>query len=227
MNDIELNRSLATRARRLTALARAKRDGLQESQTRGQVQTALNRLDQGLISLAGSLGVYRKLKDVGVPVADPIKLEQPARRLQEQAELGRPTSQFLQARIRDVDAARSSIEVANADAWRSWAGQVIDGLPVALLPRVHFSRRDATKSKITTMRTLGAKAPNIPGIIEFRLLCDRVKDEFSGVGDAGIDLLLERFKDGQIKLADLSDDEVAMLRGDASLTDQIYIRICS
>ncbi|MCZ4552239.1 hypothetical protein [Gordonia rubripertincta] len=227
MNETTLTRDLATRARQLTALARVKRDGLDESQTRGHVQTALNRLDQGLISLGSAINVSRKLKDVGVPVADPINLQQPAVRLQEQAELGRPTSQFLQARFRDVDAARLAIEEANGVAWQSWASYVIQGLPVAMLPRVHFSRRDATKAKIATMRTLGAKTPSIPGIIEFKFLCDRVEEEFSEVGDAGIDSLLERFEDGQIKLSELSDDELAMLRGDVSLTDQLYIHISS
>ena len=225
MNDTAPTSSLATRARQLTALARVKRDSLDEAQTRGQVQTALNRLDQGLVSLGSTLSIQRKLKDVGVAVDSPVDLEQSARRLQEQAELGRPSSQFLQVRFRDVDAARVAIDTANAGAWRIWSSQIVDGLPVALLPRVHFSRRDATKRRISAMGALSAKKPNIPDIIQFLQDLDRVKDEFIEVGGSGIDSLLNRFEDGQILLADLSDEELQILRGDASLADQLYVRI--
>jgi len=75
------------------------------------------------------------------------------------------------------------------------------------------------------MHTLSAKKPSIPDIIQFLLDLDRVKDDFSEVGDSGIDSLLNRFSDGQILLADLSDDELQMLRGDLSLADQLYVRI--
>lgn len=225
MNPDVQTRSLATRAKQLTALARVKRDGRDESQTRGQVQTALNRLDQGLVSLGSTLSTRRKLRDVGVPVDTAVDLEQSVRRLQEQVELGRPTSQFLQVRFRDVDAARVAIDAANDSAWRIWSSRIVDGLPVALLPRVHFSRRDTTKKRISAMHTLSAKKPSIPDIIQFLLDLDRVKDDFSEVGDSGIDSLLNRFSDGQILLADLSDDELQMLRGDLSLADQLYVRI--
>ena len=121
MNNSAAGAILAERARRLTALARAKRDDLDVSQAQGQVQTALNKLDQELRALGGVLAVHRRLKANGVPVSDPGDLEKPAIRLKEQADLGRPTGQFLNARTRDVVGARSAIEDANAEAWRAWA----------------------------------------------------------------------------------------------------------
>ncbi|WP_150116302.1 hypothetical protein [Williamsia herbipolensis] len=227
MSDTIPQRSLALRAKKLTALARVKREGLGESQFRGQVQTALNRLDQELLLLEAVLKVYRKLKDIGAPVDDLIDLQQPARRLQEQAELGRPTAQFLQARCRDLDTARSAIDLANMHSWRTWASEMIASLPVSLLPRVNFVRRDATKMRISELQKLAAKKPSIPDIIQFSIQWDRVKDEFDEVGDASIDSLLKRFNEGQVRLADLSDEELATLRGDASLNDQLYISIRS
>lgn len=120
MNDSAPSAILAERARRLTALARAKRDDLDVSQAQGQVQTALNKLDQELRTLGGVLAVHRRLKQDGVPVTAPGDLEKPAIRLKEQALLGRPTGQFLNARTRDVVAASTAIENANAEAWRAW-----------------------------------------------------------------------------------------------------------
>jgi hypothetical protein len=76
------------------------------------------------------------------------------------------------------------------------------------------------------MRTLGCgKKPNIADIIQFLQYFDRVKDELDAVESAGIDSLLERFLESRILLADLSDEELEMLRADASLSDQLYVQI--
>ncbi|MFW6600441.1 hypothetical protein ACQBAU_00410 [Propionibacteriaceae bacterium Y2011] len=227
MSDTAPTASLATRARRLTALARARRDDRDVSQAQGQVQTAINKLDQELRTLSSVLDVHRKLKKAGVPVTDPGHLEQPVKRLKEQAGLGRPTAQFLNARTRDVLAARSAIDDANADAWRTWAAQMVDGLPLALQPRVPFSHRRATATRISNMKTRAARKPSIADITEFQRFYDRVKEELAAVDGASIDALLNRFTDGRILLADLSDAELEMLREDASLSDQLYLHIAS
>jgi hypothetical protein len=225
MNDSSPGTSLAMRARRLTALARAERDDRELSQAQGQVQTALNKLDQELGALAGVLAVHRRLKQIGVPVVDPTDLEKPVGRLKEQAALGRPTGQFLNARTREVVGARSAIEDADAEAWRSWSTRSIEGLPLALLPRLPFTHRNATATRITSMRALAARKPSIADISQFMQYLDRVKDELGEVESAGIDSLLERFLESRILLADLSDEELEMLRADASLSDQLYVQI--
>lgn len=225
MNDSAPSAILAERARRLTALARAKRDDLDVSQAQGQVQTALNKLDQELRTLGGVLAVHRRLKQDGVPVTAPGDLEKPAIRLKEQALLGRPTGQFLNARTRDVVAASTAIEDANAEAWRAWATARLDELPLAVLPRLQPNHRDATSTRIATMRSLATKKPNIADIIQFQQYFDRVEDELDAVESAGVDSLLERFIEGRILLADLSDEELGLLREDASLGDQLYLQI--
>ena len=225
MNEAVTGAILAERARRLTALARAKRDDLDVSQAQGQVQTALNKLDQELQALGGVLAVHRRLKMNGVPVSDPSDLERPAIRLKEQASLGRPTGQFLNARTRDVVGARTAIEVASAEAWRAWATAKIDELPLAVLPRLSSNHRDATSTRIAAMRTLAAKKPNIADIVQFQQYFSRVEDELDAVESAGVDSLLERFIEGRILLAELSDEELSVLREDASLGDQLYLQI--
>lgn len=225
MNDSAGGTFLAERARRLTALARAKRDNLDVSQAQGQVQTALNKLDQELRALGDVLAVHRRLKVNGVPVSDPGDLEKPAIRLKEQAALGRPTGQFLNARTRDIVGSRTAIENANAEAWRAWATAKISALPLAVLPRLNSNHRDATSTRIAAMRTLAAKKPNIADIIQFQQYLGRVKDELDAVESAGVDSLLERFIEGRILLADLSDEELDVLREDTSLGDQLYLQI--
>jgi hypothetical protein len=227
VSDAMPTAGLVARARRLTALARARRDDLDASQAQGQVQTALNKLDQELGTLGGALSVHRKLRAIGVLAADPGDLTQPVRRLKEQAALGRPTAQFLNARIKDVVGTRLAIDDANADVWRGWAAQKIEELPLALLPRVPLSGRDATGRRVTSLRMLAARKPSIPDIVQFQQYYDLVEEELTAVEGAGIDALLKRFAAGRILLADLSDDELAMLREDTSLADQLYLHIAS
>lgn len=225
MNDSAAGTVLAERARRLTALARAKRDDLDASQAQAQVQTALNKLDQELRALGGELAIHRKLRENGVPVSPPGDLENPAMRLKQQADIGRPTGQFLNARARDVIAERTAIEKANADAWREWATGKLGELPLAVMPRLNWNLRSATTTRIATMRALASKKPNIADIIQFQQYFGRVKEDLDAVESAGVDSLLERLVEGRILLADLSDEDLELLRGDASLRDQIYLQI--
>ena len=139
MTGVAAADAIGVRAKRLAALARAKGDDESESQDQSQVQAALNKLDSELASFAGDLDVHRALAAAGVSVEAATDLDKPAKALRDRvASQGRPTAQYLNARVRDVVALRTDIVVNNRDAWRSWAEAQIESLPVALLASPWF-----------------------------------------------------------------------------------------
>lgn len=226
MIDTSSTSSLALRARRLTALARAKREDEKESQDLGQVQTALNRLDQELTTLKAVLHLHGKLKAAGADVVDIQGLLGPPQKLQSHVNtVGRPTAQFLTARTRDVTSARSALEDTNTQAWRAWSSQRLENLPTSLLPRVPLHRRGQASTRLAALRKLAAGTPTITDIIQFQQSYDLVKEDLDRVEVATVDRVLERFQGGRIRLADLSETELEMLRDDEELRDQLYVHL--
>lgn len=228
MTEVESEVSLATKARRLAALARAKSQDEQESQDQNQIETALDRLDSELTGLSTALTAYRKLKAIGAPVNDPGDLVRPAARLREHIEtIGRPTQQFLGARTREVAGARTSIAADNLGAWRSWAGSAIQSLPLNLIPRLSITTRSTTEARVGRLRRTAAPAspPAASDISEFVLLLEHVREDLAAVEGSAVDAVLARFVNGRIRLSDLDDDEIALLRSEISIAQQLFVQL--
>lgn len=226
MSPATASATLATRAKRLTALARAKKQDEKEWQDLGQLQTAMNKLAQELETLRGVLSAYKRLEHEGVPVGETPDLAEAQQKLESQiATVGRPTTQFLVARTRDVTKARSAIHDENTRAWHEWATQRLGELPTTLLHRVPFYKREGTTRRLASLKKLATGTPDVANIIEFRQAYDLVKEDLDSVEVATADRVLERFESGRIRLADLSDTELEMLREDESLSDQLYLHL--
>lgn len=227
MPDIAEDLGLAIKARRLSALARAKSQDEQESQGQVQIETSLDRLDAALAGLSSALATYKKLKAVGAPVNDPEDLLRPPARLREHLEtIGRPTPQFLNARTRDALSARTAVASENLRAWRTWADTAVETLPLNLLPRLSITIRSATESRVSKMRKLAATAPTAPSdVSEFVMLREHVREDLSDVQGSAVDAVLARLTNGRIRLADLSDDEIALLRSEPSIASQLFVQL--
>jgi len=226
VSDTSVSSTLAMRAKRLAALARAKSEDERESQDQGQAETALRKLNTELASLRSVLVTHRKLRAVGVPVSEVEDLDKPATRLREQiSAVGRPTAQYLTARVRDVANAHSAIAEGDRQAWRAWAERTVEGLPHAVVPRLSFVRRSDVAKRIADMRRWAGASPTHGDVTSFVVSLDRVRDELDHVEDASIDAVLARFINGRIRLADLSDDELEMVRAEESLSEQLYLQL--
>ena len=228
MTEVASDVSLATRAKRLAALARAKSQDEQESQDQSQIETALDKLDSELASLSAALATYKKLKAIGAPVNDPGDLAKPASRLREQIQtIGRPTPQFLGVRTREVSSARTDISVDNLRSWRSWADSAIRSLPLNLTPRLSITTRSATETRVTRLKKLAASAspPTAGEISEFVLVREHVREDLAAVEGSAVDAVLARFVDGRIRLSDLDEDEIALLRSEASIAQQLFVQL--
>lgn len=75
------------------------------------------------------------------------------------------------------------------------------------------------------MRKWAAAPPTHGDVTSFVVSLDRVGDELDHVEDASIDAVLARFINGRIRLADLSDDELEMVRAEESLSEQLYLQL--
>jgi hypothetical protein len=219
--------SLLSRAKRLTALSRAKSENAKETQEQGQAETALNNLKAELAKLDNVLAAYRKMNEAGVPVTHLPDLAASARRLRDHVEsTGRPTHQFLNARKADVNKAATDVAAANQQAWRLWANEEIDKLPLAALPKLNLAdRRQATSTLETMRKTAAAPQVSSSDVTTFRFALSSVTELLVGVGTTESDGVLSRFERGRIPLSLLSDEDLAILRSDEALKDQLYVVI--
>ena len=219
--------SLAARAKRLTALSRAKSENAKETQEQGQAETALNGLKAELAALAGALATHARLRDVGVPVASLPNLSTPLQRLRDHVEsTGRPTYQFLNARKTDVTRAVTAITVQSQKAWASWAKAEIANLRLDDLPKLNpADRRKVTRNVESMKRTASASKITRSDITIFCSELASIVELLGSVGTSESDGVLSRFVSGRILLSLLTDEEIATLRGDEALKDQLYVVI--
>ena len=221
--------SLALRARHLAALARAKSDDERETQDQTQVETALGKLNTELGKLDTVLNLHRALDRAGVPVQPLKDLDKPAKKLRDQIEtIGRPTPQFLAARIRDMVKASSEIEAGDKAAWREWAEESIEQLPHSLIPRLGPADRPYVTSRIGDLKKMAVSPKlNSGDVAMFLTTLRSVRDRLGDVEESRLDAVLAKFENGRVRLADLTDDELRMLRDDGLMADQLYLELSS
>jgi hypothetical protein len=218
--------NLLLRAKRLAALARAKRDNEGEVQAQGQVATALHKLDSLLIEMDSNLKVRRALARAGVPLSPVDDLDKPANALRDQVKnVGRPTAQYLNARSGDVTRLRDSIGSADKQAWRNWAESQIDALGEETLPPFGDHANQA-RERIQMLRRFAGEIPTRATITSFKVMMDGVRENLVAIDEAvDPEDLKARIAAGGVTLGDLSDEELAELRMDAAIAGRINLSI--
>lgn len=117
------------------------------------------------------------------------------------------------------------MEQAARAVWQVWAEDGIDKLPLGLVPRIDFVHRESTRRRIRELRAAAAGAPTAVQVRLFTHNLASVREELERVEGSEIDGVLDRFVNGRIRLADLSNDELTMLRHDESLSQQLYLQL--
>ncbi|WP_159600119.1 hypothetical protein [Agromyces humi] len=225
MSDHSTAMTLAENARRLAALARAKRESETDSQEQRRLQTQLEKLSIELGKLKQGLDVHRRLGSIGVPVEDLPDLMTAPREIRDQvSRIGRPTWQYINVRVARVERTSGALTMTDTQAWTAWAQAQVSSLPVALIPRLGFDRR-TTESRVTNLEKLASKAPTLGAMTEFQAVLQRVKEDLEEVESAGVDAILSRFVQGRIRLSDLSEEELELLRTDETLRNQLYLSL--
>lgn len=225
MSDLSSALSLAEKARRLAALARAKRESETESQDQVRFEAQIAKLTVEMGTLNKALATHRRLESAGVPVNSLPDLKRAPRELRDQvSRIGRPTWQYINARVTSLAKAHVAIIESDTAAWQAWARDQISGLPLALVPRLGFERR-STEGRVATLRKLASAAPIPASLSEFQSLFERVENDLKRVESAGVDAVLARFVQGRMLLADLSEEELALLRSENALRTQLYVAL--
>jgi hypothetical protein len=217
---------LLLRAKRLSAVARAKRDNEDAAQTQGQVSTAIHRLNTALLELDSRLRIHRSLADLGADVAPVTGLTRSASSLRDHVQgVGRPTAQFLNARSKDVSLIVAATNTEDVQAWRTWAmGRTLE-LDEESIPTfgAHALR---ARERIRDLRDLASKDPTVANITLFKVGLDGARDALASLAEAvNTDDLMTRIAAGTVTLADLSDADVAELRADVETARQIRLGI--
>ncbi|MFD4292868.1 hypothetical protein ACFWPA_08605 [Rhodococcus sp. NPDC058505] len=227
MAEDTVDTSLAIRARRLSALSRARSETEQEQQAQNQIKTALGKLQTEITTLGTTLRLHSKLNEVGAPVHPIEGLAKPATKLREQVEsIGRPTLQFLTARTRDVTTAYAAIAADNKLAWKSWADASIAQLPQSLIPRLGASTRSDVIARISDLKkTADMSKFTASDITVFVTTLESVQEILADVGTSDLDVILAKFGNGRVRLADLSEEELLLLQRDEALADQLYLAL--
>ncbi|ADB29934.1 hypothetical protein Kfla_0821 [Kribbella flavida DSM 17836] len=226
MSEATTTNTLALRTRRLSALARAKRDNEGETQAQGQVATALYKLNGLLIELDSSLKTRRALVRAGVTLPPLDGLSKPATALRDHFKnVGRPAAQFLTARSKDVAKLRDTMTGSHKQAWRQWAESQIDALDEASLPPFG-THANAVRERIQSLRRYAAESPTLAVISSFKVTLDAARDNLAAIAE-GLDPenLEARIVAGGMTLADLSDDDLVELRADSALAARIQLSI--
>ncbi len=225
MSSSAATMSLTDQARRLAALARARRESETDLQDQLRLQGQVSKLADEIGALKTILKTHRELAAIGVPVAELPDLAVAPSELRGYIDrIGRPNWQYLSARVTSLSKTHAKAAEADAQSWTSWAIGEIARLPRELVPRLG-AERSATESRLTTLERLASRPPTLSSPAEFRMLLGRVADDLENVESAGVDAVLSRFIQGRIRLSDLSDDEFELLRLDETVRDQLYLSL--
>ena len=217
--------SLTDRARRLAALARTKRESESDIQDQVRLQGQVSKLTVEIRALSSALDIHRALAAVGVPVPELPDLRTAPSELREQVDrIGRPNWQYLSARVTSLAKLHSKVAEADGVAWTDWADDEIARLRRELMPRLGAQRRDS-EARVASLERLASKPPTVSSPTEFRMLWHRVDDDLNSVESSGVDAVLARFVAGRIRLSDLSEEELELLRSDESVRGQLYLSL--
>ncbi|MEU1427338.1 hypothetical protein ABZ412_09710 [Nocardia sp. NPDC005746] len=222
MSDDHLGTSLLTRSRRLTALARQRREGAEKIQDVTRTNTALKELDKELTALDASLKLHAFL--VGKSIADEVELDlgKAPRDLRNHIDqVGRPSPQFLNARRKDAQKAREALDASAARSWADWSQAEFGGLPLARIALLGAWRM-SVETAVREMRQAAGKPPTIAGVETFLSKYASVKARFDELGPtAELDEVLAKLP---CPLSDLSDEDIALLRSH-DVDSQISLRM--
>lgn len=218
--------SLLLQAQRLSAVARAKKENESDSQTEGQVATALNKLNTQLLALSSAIRAYETAKAARFAIASPPNLKAPILALKAQVDgIGRPSPQFLVKRTGDLGRQVAELQSAVEAAWTTWANEQMDALGADALSG-HPPRVAAIQEQIVGLRATARQKFNVANFQIFRLELARMHDLIEELqAPSDLEKVIERVKKGAVTLADLTESELIDLRADPAIARSISLSV--
>jgi hypothetical protein len=220
--------SVLQKATRLRAVAHTYAEGAKERRDREQAAVALRELEDALGKLEMRAEATRAAATLGVPVPDIAALVgRGLTNLEVKASDGLlPTKQTLQAARGKLTTNRTELEEALGVAWREWAAARIADIPTAKIALLDGRARQSIEDDLRSLRAIARMLPSAGDIQSFARKLTRVRNVLDALesDDDIIELLTRLGAPEGVVLTDLTDAELALLRGNIVVTDQIVLR---
>lgn len=111
--------------------------------------------------------------------------------------------------------------------WQAWASHKMEELPVLRPPRLDVNRRDGARTRVLNLEKWAAGPVDV-GIVGQFFYCLRDRQGRPRLGGRPRSTAyLSDLYNGCIRLSDLSDVELVMLREEDSLADQLFLTLGS
>lgn len=220
--------SIMEKATRLRAVAHTYAEGAKERRDREQAAVALTELEDVLDALQVRVEAARAAAKLGVPLPDITALvSRGLANLEAKASDGLlPTRQALQAARGKLAANRSELEAALGAAWKVWAAARVAEIPEGKVALVSTLSRQSIADDLRSLGTLARMLPRADDVESFARKLTRVRRALDAVepDDDIVELLARLGTPEGVALADLTDTELARLRGNSTVADQIVLR---
>lgn len=220
--------SVLEKATRLQAFARTYAEGAAERREREQTAVALAKVEDALALLRQRMDAARAAIDAGIPLPNVDRTAVDGLANLRKAKGGEgvlPSARTLQYAQRKLEANRKEIDMALTAAWKGWADQQIGDIPAAKISLTAPADRRVVDDEMAWLRSAVRRSPSAEGVRAFRKKHARVRSILDGVrSDAAIVALMHRITTTGLVLAELTDDELALLRSDANASRQIVLR---
>ncbi|MGI5216889.1 hypothetical protein [Nocardia sp. CA-290969] len=222
MPDGQSSTSLLTRSRRLTDLARNRREGAENTENITRTNTALQELAKELTSLDASLKLYTFLVEKSIADDLSIDLTKAPRDLRDHIDhVGRPTPHLLHARRRDASKVRQTIDASASSSWANWSQERLNELPLSRMALLG-PRKMLVDTTVRDMKQAASKPPTVAGVETFLSKFASVNTLFDELGPTSeLDAVLAKFP---CRLSDLSDADIILLRSHG-IDSQISLRM--
>ena len=220
--------SVLEKATRLRAVAHTYAEGAKERRDREQAAAALKELEDALDALAMRVEAARAAAKLGVPVPDIASLVGRGLANLEAKSSDRllPTKQALQAARGKLTTNRGELETALGVTWREWAAARVADIPVAKVALVSELSRQSIEDDLRSLGAVARALPSAGDVESFERKLTRVRNVLDALeSDEDIVELLARLGAAEgVVLAALTDAELALLRGNTTVADQIVLR---
>jgi hypothetical protein len=219
--------SVLAKAQTLAAVARTYAEGADEQAQRQQIDVMLTQLEREVAQLRTAVHVHAEAGTLGVPVEDlSAVIADGLDALRTRASQGLPTQQALRSARDKARRGREAVESAVGTAWELWTEQQLSILQVNRAKRLGPQHRLRAEELVRRLRTAASASQVSVSILgQFRRDLEEFRKALASIGsDDPFVPLFDRIRTERLTLADLTDDELALLRSDAEAASQIALR---
>lgn len=216
--------ALIDQAKSLQSAARRMGDKDAVVQKEEKTYTALRKLDAALDRLEALQKTFARALHEGVPIGATPPWADGLQGLKEHMGRGRPTPQAITAAATKVGKTADAVTTAVANAWGEWSSTQLASVQSERVPLLPIETRTDTSERIRRLQSMVRSTPNLALILEFTNSLEIVRERLEDAS-ASIEVhdALEKVNAG-LALSAFSDAELAALRSERTVADQIILR---